>query len=67
MTTSQIIENLGGTTAVAHLCEVTPGAVSQWKREGIPAARVMYLRAVRPEAFQPSTIPPEVVEAKEAA
>lgn len=60
MTSDQIIERLGGTTAVALLCECTPQAVSQWMginpktnlpRE-IPNPRLMYLKAVRPEVFK---------------
>jgi hypothetical protein len=59
MTSDQIIANLGGPSEVARLCEVTPQAVSQWlgvdpktgKQREIPHARLMYLRAVRPDAF----------------
>lgn len=47
-----IIDRLGGTYRVAELCEVTPGAVSQWRVSGIPKARLMFLRAVQPEAFR---------------
>lgn len=35
----QIIEKLGGISAVAKILGVTPAAVSQWKDEGIPAQR----------------------------
>jgi hypothetical protein len=54
-----IIDALGGTVAVAKLCDVKPQAVSQWfgtdpqsggERE-IPRARLMYLKVVRPEVF----------------
>lgn len=48
-----IIERLGGTVATAELCEVTPGAVSQWKGEnGIPKGQLRFLRAVRPDVFE---------------
>lgn len=50
-TSSQIIDELGGTQSVADLCEVKPPAVSQWRTEGIPRARLMYLRAIRPDVF----------------
>lgn len=48
-----VIERLGGTQATAELCEVTKQAVSQWRTDGIPRAREMYLRAVRPDVFSP--------------
>jgi hypothetical protein len=52
MNVSLIIEKLGGTAAVARLCEVEPPSVSEWKRRNhIPSARLMYLRLARPEAF----------------
>lgn len=50
---TQIIAELGGTTAVARLCEVEPPSVSEWKVRGIPRARLMYLKAVRPDVFRP--------------
>lgn len=48
---SEIIDALGGTAAVARLCQVKPPSVSDWRKEGIPPARRMYLEAVRPDAF----------------
>jgi DNA-binding transcriptional regulator YdaS (Cro superfamily) len=54
MNAQEIIDVLGGTAKVAALCEVTPGAVSQWKSDGIPAARLMFLKAVRPDVFASS-------------
>nr|WP_319566244.1 Cro/CI family transcriptional regulator [uncultured Rhodoferax sp.] len=59
----KIISDLGGVSEVARLCEVTPQAVSQWtgvnpengeKRE-IPKARLMYLKAIRPDVFATTT------------
>ena len=47
-----VIDALGGPSAVARLCEVTPQAVSQWREDGIPNARRMYLKVVHPEAFE---------------
>lgn len=44
-----MIEKLGGTAAVARLCRVSSQAVSKWRRQGIPAARGMYLLAIRPD------------------
>lgn len=48
-----LIDRLGGTNAVAALCEVTPQAVSQWREDGIPNARLMFLKLARPDAFSP--------------
>jgi hypothetical protein len=52
MDSNKIIDALGGTNVVAELCMVTPQAVSQWRHDGIPQARTMYLRLVRPEIFK---------------
>ncbi len=46
-----IIDRLGGTAEVARLCQVKPPSVSQWRESGIPAARLMFLKAVRPDVF----------------
>lgn len=47
-----IIDELGGTGAVAELCDVTTGAVSQWRNDGIPRARLMFLKVKRPGVFR---------------
>jgi hypothetical protein len=47
-----IIDQLGGTSAVARLCEVTKASVSQWRSAGIPKARLMFLKLARPEVFE---------------
>lgn len=52
MDTNTLIDKLGGTAEVARLCEVSAQAVSQWRRDGIPQARLMYLRLLRPDLFQ---------------
>ncbi|WP_313328378.1 hypothetical protein [Pseudomonas qingdaonensis] len=52
MNPSVIIDALGGTFRVAELCEVRPPSVSDWKKHGIPRARMMFLRIARPEIFQ---------------
>lgn len=49
---NQVIDALGGTVAVARLCDTSPSAVSQWRASGIPHARLMYLRVVRPDVFE---------------
>jgi hypothetical protein len=51
MVDAKIIEALGGTCAVARLCEVRSPSVSDWKKHGIPRARLMYLRLLRPDLF----------------
>lgn len=58
MTPSEIIDALGGTFRVAELCEVKPPSVSEWRKHGIPRARLMFLRIARPDAF-------EILDAKE--
>lgn len=49
---NEIIDRLGGTGCVAVLCRVTTGAVSQWRINGIPEARMMYLKVIRPDVFK---------------
>lgn len=49
---SDLIDALGGTTEVAAVCKVSPQAVSHWRRDGIPEARRMYLRLLKPDAFR---------------
>jgi len=51
MTPSEIIDALGGTFEVARLCEVQPPSVSEWRKNGIPRARLMFLRLKRPDVF----------------
>jgi hypothetical protein len=55
MNHTEIIKNLGGTAKVARLCEVRMASVSEWKASGIPKARLMFLKAIRPDLFD---IPP---------
>lgn len=53
-----IIDRLGGTSETARLCEVQPPSVSEWRTNGIPKARLMYLRSIRPEVFLADWVPP---------
>lgn len=53
---SEIIDALGGTSAVAELCEVKPPSVSEWRTKGIPRARLKFLKLARPEVFQATPI-----------
>lgn len=48
---SEIIDRLGGPSEVARLCRIRPQAVSQWRRNGIPAPRRQYLELAQPHAF----------------
>ena len=45
MDDAKILEKLGGTVAVAALCELDKSAVSKWRRFGIPRAWRMVLLA----------------------
>ncbi len=48
---SAIIDRLGGTTKTAQLCEIRPASVSEWRKNGIPQARVLFLKLARPDVF----------------
>lgn len=50
---SKIIDELGGNVVVATIFGVSSQAISKWRRDGIPAARLMYLKLARPEVFEP--------------
>lgn len=60
---SRLIDLLGGNACVAAMCEVSSQAVSKWRRDGIPRARVMYLRAIRPHVFESDQVDPGSVVA----
>lgn len=44
-----VIDELGGTRAVAREYKITQGAVSQWLKNGIPPLRVEILRRDHPD------------------
>lgn len=48
---NRIIDILGGTVAVAEMFGTTPQAVSQWRSRGLPPARELYLRDMRPDLW----------------
>jgi hypothetical protein len=48
---NEVIDALGGTSEVARLCEIEPPSVSDWRKFGIPKARLMFLRLAKPEVF----------------
>jgi DNA-binding transcriptional regulator YdaS (Cro superfamily) len=45
MNTTEIIQTLGGTFAVAKLFRVSPPAVSQWRNNGLPGDKLVLLAA----------------------
>lgn len=49
MSDSQVIDDLGGTGAVAALFGIEPASVSGWRKSGIPAARKQTLALMFPE------------------
>ena len=51
MDSNKIIDSFGGTRAVAQIFEITDGAVSQWRTNGIPKASLMVLELLRPDLF----------------
>ncbi len=48
----KIIDELGGTSATARLCEIDPASVSEWRWNGIPPARLLYFKVLRPDLFK---------------
>jgi len=50
-TASQLIDEMGGTGAVASLCDISSQAVSKWRKSGIPAPWLKYFQLQRPELF----------------
>lgn len=51
MDANKVIDRLGGTAEVARICAVKPPSVSEWRTVGIPSARLMYLKLLRPDVF----------------
>lgn len=47
-----LIDRLGGTTAVAKLCDCKPPSVHEWRMNGIPKYRLQFLRLARPDVFE---------------
>lgn len=48
---NRFIEILGSDTAVAKLCCITRGAVSQWEKRDIPKAQLNYLKTLRKKEY----------------
>lgn len=57
---SEKIDQLGGTAAVARMFNIAQPSVTKWRKEGIPDARLMYLKLARPDLFQPQPTSAEV-------
>lgn len=55
---ARVIADLGGTAQAARFCDVTAGAVSQWRHTGIPKSQLRFIRAARPEIFLVHGAPP---------
>ncbi len=51
----KLIDQLGGNSKTAELCEVSKAAVSQWRHNGIPKAQRRFLKSARPELFPEET------------
>ena len=47
-----VVERLGDTAEVARMFEVKMPSVSDWKKSGIPKARMMLIKAVRPDVLE---------------
>lgn len=45
MDTNEIIDLLGGTFAVAKMCQISPPSVSQWRNNGLPGDKLVLLAA----------------------
>ena len=52
MNIDDLITKFGGTRKLAKLCDVPDPVVSGWRKRGIPKARLMYLKLMRPDLFE---------------
>ncbi|HEZ4532419.1 TPA: hypothetical protein WIT34_000983 [Neisseria meningitidis] len=48
----KFIQELGGVSAVAEICGITRGAVSQWQKNGIPKAQMNFLKEKFPLVYK---------------
>lgn len=51
---SELIDAFGGCSALAKLFDITPPSVSEWRKTGIPKARLFSMRLLRPDLFEPA-------------
>jgi len=52
MDVNYIIDQLGGTNAVARLCDIKSPSVSEWRTKGIPKPWLKYFQMLRPDLFE---------------
>ena len=45
----RLIRELGGVTKTAKICHIATSSVCAWHKQGVPRARVMYLRLKFPK------------------
>jgi len=65
---STLLDRIGTTSEIAHLLRVTPQAVSQWRRDGVPDARRQVLELRWPHVFaQAAASESGAEEARDAA
>lgn len=57
---SQIIDRLGGNSALAKEFDISSQAVSKWRKSGIPKPCRMYLQLAYPEVFSSLGIEPAI-------
>ena len=50
----RVIDKLGGTCAVARMCDIKPPSVTEWRTAGIPKPWLKYFMCVRPDLFEKS-------------
>lgn len=43
-----VISEIGGVNQVARICQIRPASVCDWRKNGIPRARLMYLKLLMP-------------------
>lgn len=51
-TASEIIDALGGTSAVAKMCDIKPPSVSEWRKAGIPRPWMKFLENKHRKVFK---------------
>jgi hypothetical protein len=50
--TSNVIDALGGTNAVARICDIRSASVSGWRKLGMPRHWEAFFRLRNPEIFK---------------
>ena len=48
---NKVIDYLGGSTAVARMCDIKTPSVCEWRHKGLPKPWRKYLMCAHPEAF----------------